>query len=258
MVVLLRYIMLLGLGLLISCSIQTKVPITSGDAYKVWYAYERYTEQNEKENSPYRIKGTLLSYVDPTIKRLSFVIWGNGDFPIRLDGLVGMNTTVVQIYENQDEFVIYSPIEKQAKIFPNINKAFLELDVSLPFGLHDFVALIRGQFYSILGKSKGVSPLYMHNGNILYTLLGGKHSGTLELLQNGLPVKWEDTTLGWSLIITYDDQTKLPARVVVSYKNENKIVFIIKNREILYQNFPNSQLKLNIPKGVEIQYITYE
>ena len=98
----------------------------------------------------------------------------------------------------------------------------------------------------------------MSNGNIIYTLLGGKLSGTLELSQSGLPVKWENSTVGWSLTITYDDQTKLPSKVILFDNKNNKIVFIVKGRETFLQNFTNSQLQLILPEGVDVQYISYE
>lgn len=261
MVILLRYVILLELGLLIiSCSsVQTKFPIASKDVHEIWYTYERYAEQQGKENTPYRIKGTLLYHIDKAIKRLSVIIWSNGKFPICLDGMAGMNTTVVRLHATEDKLIIYSTMDKEAKVFSNTDKVFLELEKPLPFGFYDFVSLIRGQFYNVFGKQvQGVSPLSMPNGNIMYTLLGGKLSGTLELSQSGLPVKWENSTLGWSLTIAYDDQTKLPSKVVLFDNEKNKIVFIVKGRETFLQNFTNSQLQLILPEGVDVQYIAYE
>ena len=119
MVILLRYVILFELGLLIiSCSsVQTKFPIASKDVHEIWYTYARYAEQQGKENTPYRIKGTLLYHIDKAIKRLSVIIWSNGKFPICLDGMAGMNTTVVRLHATEDKLIIYSTMDKEAKVF---------------------------------------------------------------------------------------------------------------------------------------------
>lgn len=244
------------ISLLTGCaSIKQEASTILEDAETVWHRYNEYVERNEKKTGPYRIQGSLLYSSDSKMRRANVVIWSNGRYPIRLDAMVGLGTVIARMYEDQSERIVYLPKEKNVIISNKIENTLLDLDISLPFNLYCFVALFHGQFYNAFGQIRMINPNYMSNGNIKYILSGGRVSGTLEVSQEGWPIKWDDPTSGWTLDIDYNQKISLPDKIVISHYTKNKLVFTIKSQEFLMQKFSNAQLKLDIPSGVTVRLL---
>ncbi len=223
------------------------------DADKVWSSYKHYVKKHDGTLGPYRLQARLIYTHTGKKYRSKVLIWGNGFFPLRLDILAGIGTVVAQIQEDYTTTIVYTPSEKEAIIYNSDNYFSFGMD-SVPFRLYEILALVWGQYDRVFGNVKG-KPLYVTpNGDIVYALSGGCIGGELTLSSEGLPIKWMDSTLGWSFELSYIKTEDLPDSLSLIGDRGSKLVFTIQSRDKVKDAFTKQSLELHLPQGTILQY----
>ncbi len=239
--------------------------VTLPDADKVWQAYEAYTRQRLLDAAPFRANVSLRFGTKDDTRRVTAILWSNGETPVRLDISAGMGVLLARIREDASSLLIYSPRENTALSHKGPQRALLQVTgVPIPLGLTDFAALIQGEFSRVFGVWDQGKAYNGENQTISFPLeaqfskLRGAHpllNGRLFVNALGLPVRWQEQvgTKGWVMNIDYDEQNALPDKITLSHHDGQQAVIIIKNRELPEEPFNKGQLALSLPPTVNVR-----
>lgn len=216
-------------------------PVSDEQAASVWAAYNAYAAAREAEGGPYRIGVSMRIGQEGDTRRVTGVVWSNGEAPralqapsasgtsgasgtygaagaygadtafsgpVRLDVMAGFGTVVARLREAPGEFMAFSPRENKALTYTGRGRVRLNMGLPAPFGLRDLSALLRGRFHEVFGRAGNGRALGVREGNVAYALEGSERAGTLELRPDGLPVRWrEHGEQGWSMELDYAEDS---------------------------------------------------
>lgn len=238
-------------------SVQKSVPVA--EAESIWAAYEKYASERDAEVRAYRINSSLRFGKKGSIRRVTMLMWSNGDGnnPIRLDVMAGINVLVMRMRETPNAFLALDPRNKKARTYKGKGKVCFAIGSAVPFGLSDFSALLRGRFHDLFGMAQGKNPVYNAQHHAVYILHGARQPGTLELRHDGLPIRWEEKeNRGWVMTLDYDESAvPLPQKITLQHPDGRTAILLVKNRETLQKQFTADQLALQIPQGTQIDPI---
>lgn len=204
---------------------------------------------------PYRMQLSMRFGEEGNTRRVTAVLWGNGDADIRLDVMAGVGATVAMVAETRKDFVVYTPQDNKAYYNAGPNRPVLKIGIPVPFDLGTLAEILNGNLAAAFGNAP-VSSAPLENGNVAYEL-GGQLAGTLELDSVGAPVSWRQESGGWRMQFTNEDEAPyLPHSVKLSNRQGQMAIILIKEREQVKQPFDASQLKLAVPAGIPMLPLT--
>lgn len=115
-----------------------------------------YTKNTIKPLSqqPYSLTGSIRFTANDSSNRATYLLWGNGNHPLRFDLQAGIGSSVAKIMESEKDMLLYFPLDKKA-VFTLTKTALnnlLNLDAPIPLTFLDLSFLARGAV-----------PDYLHN-----------------------------------------------------------------------------------------------
>ena len=240
-----------GMLFLAACARQMpepSVPMAADDG-----RWQRYTALAQAPGDPYRVSMSLRFGEEGNTRRVTALLWGNGDTALRLDVMAGVGALVASVADEDDSFLLYAPRDHTAYIHEGGNKPLLKIGVPVPFGLRQLSALLRGRYARVFGTeyqrllrcpATGSDPAY---------LLEDRPGGLLCLDAQGRPVRWQEKDgreHGWLMEIDYDGA--LPRRLKLSHDNGKRAIVLIKDREKPAAPFSDEALRLQLPPHVRV------
>ena len=228
--------------LLCSCAGRTLQPADPAAAQNRWQAF---TQQSNIKSAPFRDSLSMRFGKEGDTRRVTALIWGNGDKTLRLDVLAGVGAVVANIAQKDNHFFIYTPMQRKAYFHEGASSPLLKVGVPLPFDLFSLEALLNGRYTDVFGKE--FVRAAQQGDSIIYTL-GAGSGGELTLGPDARPAVWKDEN--WKLLFTLDG-TGLLHRLDLSNNKGGKGIVIVKERDHT-SPFGENQMKIQIPEGTKL------
>lgn len=245
---------LLFLLLLPACTKQIPMgtPAAPQEAEAVWQRYTALCAAQEIQK-PYRLQMSLRYGTEGDTRRVTALLWGNTSQQLRLDVNAGVGATVAKIQDDGDHFLVYAPMENKAYFHQGSQKPLLDVGVPMPFGVTALADLLNGHYGAIFGDSYSGTAEVTATG-IRYKVEHGRITGTLEVDNQGLPLRWKDMdTQGWSLQLSYEDGATLPYKLEIAHgKTGKRAIVLVKERNWPSAPFTQPQLRLILPKETPV------
>ena len=241
-----------GMLFLGACARQTpdSLPTTVDDG-----RWQRYAAEARPADTPYRIGRSLRFGEEGNTRRVTALLWGNGDDALRLDVMAGVGALVASVSDAGDTFLIYAPREHVAYVHEGRNKPLLKSGVPVPFSLSRLSALLRGHYAQVFGTEyRNARPGPTDTEGSLAYLLEGRPGGLLCLDERGRPVRWQEKDgreKGWIMDIDYGDDA-LPHRLKLSHDNGKRAILLIKEREKPAAPFAADAMRLELPANTRV------
>lgn len=231
--------------LLCACARQGVVtpPPESGQAEKRW----EMLAQKDQPARPYRAQFSMRFGGEGDTRRVTGILWGNGEQNLRMDIMAGVGAVIAKIADNGDHFLLFAPRENKAYFHDGANKPLLKIGVPLPFDLGSLAALLNGHYNAVFGTEYN-NASEGRDGNIDYALEGSP-GGTLTLAPDGLPIAWSQDNGAWKMDIAYEGE--LPRSLKLAGKNGKKAIVLVKEREFPANPFTEGQMTLELPPSAQ-------
>ena len=199
----------------------------------------------KQESGPYRIQFSLRFGEENNTRRVTGILWGNGQNRMRMDIMAGVGATLAKMEDDPDKFVLYMPREGKAYYQDGPVKPSLKVGTPLPFNLPQLAALLNGHYGDVFGKSYAAAERVSGQSSFRLEFPPG---GTLELDDMGRPVSWKQNADGWQLSVIYND-SDLPDRLKLLGPDGKRAIISVKDREIVGQPFDAEQMRLSVPEN---------
>lgn len=195
------------------------------------------------QDAPYRIQLSMRFGEEGDTRRVTALLWGNGQSPLRLDVMAGAGATIAKISEQPGEFLIFVPGENKAYYHDGPTTPLLNIGTPLPLNLGELAALLSGGYRQVFGeKPLSVTPA----GENMEYGLDNPPGGLLSLDNNGLPTLWQLN--GWQLKFAYGDEwPTLPKSLRLTSDKGKFAMILIKEREKIDEPFTSEQMLLALP-----------
>ena len=154
--------------LLCSCAGKTLQPADPAAAQNRW---QTFTQQSNIKAAPFRDSLSMRFGKEGDTRRVTALIWGNGDKTLRLDVLAGVGAVVANIAQKDNHFFIYTPMQRKAYFHEGASSPLLKVGVPLPFDLFSLEALLNGRYTDVFGKE--FVRAAQQGDSIIYTLGAG-------------------------------------------------------------------------------------
>ena len=252
----LSYVLILALALCVAAcaprsgtSVPDIMPVPADAATAVWKGFERYSEARSAEQRPFRLQSSLRYANQGEGNRVSAILWGNGELPLRLD-VNAMGVLVGRIRQDVDGLIIHSPRDGKAWEYRGSQPAFLSFGLPVPLTLTDVTALLQGRYLDVFGSAvQGADPMQAGE-NIRYRLENSALPGSVVLSPEGMLLGWQEKPGGWTLDIVYDGTPLLPETLEIDHPEGRHAVLTVTRRERT-EPFAAAQLALALPPGTE-------
>lgn len=215
------------------------------------HAWEKMLRFSSEQHQPYRLQLSMRFGEEGNTRRVTGLLWGNGEDSFRLDVMAGVGATVAMISENGDSFLVYAPRENKAYFHDGPSRPLLKVGVPVPIELSHLAGILTGRFADVFGAAPR-NCVAQANGNAICEL-AGPLPGELTLDGEGVPVRWRQQDGGWTLELAYaEDVQFLPKSLKLRNANGKMAVILVKKRESLQVPFTDKQLKLAFPPGTPL------
>ncbi len=186
-------------------------------------------------------------------RRVTALMWGNRNGPLRLDIMAGVGVSVAKIAETDTTFLIYAPYDKKAYVHSGPQKPLLKVGLPIPLQLSAVFDLLNGEYAALFGERHAGATLNAKQ-EVVFSVQDGPLTGTLTLTENGQPARWrQEGGKGWEMTILYDESTPpLPRRVDLIHTDGHQAIVLVKNRETLTTPFTEAQMRLTLPEGTPV------
>lgn len=219
----------------------------TGNLEKIWNSMLETASNKEK---PYRMQLSLRFGQEGDTRRVTAILWGNGDESMRLDVMAGVGVTIGKVMENGKRFLIYTPREGKAYFQDGAARPLLKIGVPLPFNLSQLGDLLNGNYVDVFG-SKYINGSITADGMATYAL-DGPVAGTLLLNAEGRPESWMQPR-GWKMLITYEEPAStLPHSLKLSNPDGKMAILLVKERDNPSQPFTDKQMELLLPANTPL------
>lgn len=233
---------------LAACARAPLQPAGEGETAKIWSEMEA---ASATASGPYRLQLSMRFGEEGDTRRVTALLWGNGENAMRLDVMAGVGAIVAKIAEEGDDFLVYMPRENKAYFHQGSNRPLLKIGVPVPFDLMQLADLLNGRFARVFGNVPASAKM-LPNGSASYEL-SGNLAGQLEVAANGAPVEWKQQSGGWQLSLGYDEeQPHLPKSLRLANLNGKRAIILVKERETVDRPFTADQLKMSVPTGMPL------
>lgn len=233
--------------LLCACARQpAQSPITAPPAEDMaaWAQMQAISAQAE----PFRLQLSMRFGEEGNTRRVTALLWGNGDAAWRLDVMAGVGASIAKVSETGEDFLVYAPRENRAYAHDGPTRPLLKIGVPLPIGLASLGDLLTGRFTEVFGKEPAGA-----GGAPGFYRLEGPLAGELQIAANGNPIAWKQQKGGWSLAIAYDEAAPhLPKSLRLANASGKMAVILVKERERPQKPFTAEQMRLDLPAGAPV------
>jgi len=210
----------------------------------------------ENTLQPYTLSGSLrFGYVNET-HRVNYILWSNGELPLRLDIQAGIGASIAKIEETEKTLLIYFPQEKRAILVDGGSQvsALLTLGMPMPLSFLDLSHLLRGNlphaFQGIKLKSIDLEEGASVEEKYIFHFENKELFGSMRLNSFALPVNC-DINDEWQISIDYNQDNK-PYKVKLSSLFDGyKAILLVKDRKDAH-TYPSELLKLTLPQNTPI------
>lgn len=234
--------------LLTACGRHVEVP-SELPTDSIW---EKMAVASSERERPFRMQISIRFGVEGDTRRVTALLWGNGDDRVRLDVMAGVGATVAMLEEDGDEFLLYTPRDNRAYSHSGPNRPMFKIGVPVPFDLATLAAILNGNFTAAFGKMPESVDSISEKAAIYK--IGGRLAGELELDGAGAPVSWSQASGGWRLRFTYPEESPyLPKSIRFENSKGQYALVLVKEREEVEGAFESGQLMLKIPAGVKLE-----
>ena len=240
--------------MLFLCACARQMPASRPPAATDDGRWQRYAALTQSPGAPYRVSMSLRFGEEGNTRRVTALLWGNGESSLRLDVMAGVGALVASAADAEGSFLMYAPRDHVAYRHDGANKPLLKIGVPMPFGLAQLSALLRGQYARVFGTAyRSVLDEPAAEGCLAF-LLEGRPGGLLCLDAQGRPVRWQEKEgreHGWLMEIGYDGDA-LPRRLTLSHDNGKRAIVLIKDRETPAKPFPAEAMRLHLPPNTRV------
>ncbi len=243
-----KKLFLLALAVMLcSCARPAPQPAKSPEAMHAW---EKMQDYSRSQTQPYRLSLSMRFGEEGDTRRVTGLLWGNGEEAFRLDVMAGVGAMVAMISETGEKFVVYAPRENKAYFHNGDARPLLKIGVPAPFNLAQLAGLLTGRYAEVFGSEPASARLA--DGNSSYSL-EGPLAGELEVAANGAPLAWRQQHGGWTLAAAYSEESPLlPKSLKLHNANGKMAIILVKEREIPKTAFDARQLSLTLPQGAPL------
>ncbi len=272
-------VLALCLSMISACTPKTAPPLSDAQsAAKATAAWRAFADRSEKAaagKGPYRMIASLRYDNNNEGHRVTGYLWGNGDardkygatslFPIRLDLISSVGTSVAKIREDEKNFIAYDPNDNKAYTYDEENRALTSFGVPVPFDLSALVLLLNGRYaeFFMPDHEEGNWPQpefirFAPEDGVVFNM----GHGELEIGPDGMPRRWEQHRAsqgktGWIMEITPSPKASSgPLRVSLTHPEGYEAVITVKERTRPDRMFKTEQLNLDLPKDVKLEAIS--
>ncbi len=246
--------LMLCLGLS-SCAMQKSQDLPEPISYNEQEAKELWQEFLSKKTniSPYNMSGSIRFGHQDKTNRANFILWSNGNIPLRFDIMAGIGQTFAKIEENDQALILYLAQENKALLYPKEQglNAIVPKDLPIPLSFANVSQLLRGNF-SLALEDIELIEISNKNSDLFYHFNHQNYAGKIKLNHLANPIFISINDL---LEISLDySPNNLPRKISLTSDQENyKLIIIVKeNKEVLA--YQDEQLKLSMPKETLIIY----
>ena len=228
---------------LFACAKQP-TPVDPVQADRLW---QGFVQASAVRPAPFRDDMSLRFGSSGNTRRVTALLWGNGDNTLRLDVRAGVGATLAMVRQEGEHFLLYMPMEQKALFHMGPTSPLLKIGVPLPLDLFRLEALLHGRYSAVFGD-KYLSV----RSDRLGTAFELSHGigGTLVLSDNALPLAWKNDQ--WTMSLDLDEQG-LVRRVELLNTRGEKAIVLVKKRETPTSPFEKGQMGLALPDGTEVQ-----
>lgn len=236
----------------------TIIPSTA-EQTAIWNAFEQSAMQ---EPHPAVLDGSLRFGPEQDTRRVTYLLWSNGDLPLRLDIMAGMGTTAGQAQVVGQTLLIYLPTEQRAYLGTDApDKGLAAIGLPLPLNLANLNAFLLGRYAEGLGNPYLLGALGVGSSGPIFAVKGHGEQSNLELSPEGKPLSWSfppSSGNGWQIKFSYGEDGlprridgALPASPLAQREEDYSFVLLVKTRQAK-QTFSQADLHLSIPSGTPV------
>lgn len=222
-----------------------KRPATPVDPSAASAAWQGMQANFAKAPAPFRDNLSLRFGQEGNTRRVTALLWGNGDRTLRLDVQAGIGATIAKIAQKDHHFLVYTPMEQKAYFHEGANSPLLKIGVPLPLDLFGLDALLHGRLTTVFGSTY---TAVTRDGDDLAFQCEGGMGGTLVLASDGRPLRWFNDT--WRMELTLDEHNSVQRVNLVTVRGDRAIV-LVKSREAV-PAFTAAQMRLELPEGTQL------
>ncbi len=218
------------------------VPVDPAQADALW---QRHVEVSERAPAPFRDDMSLRFGTEGNTRRVTALLWGNGDHTLRLDVRAGVGATLAMVRQEDSHFLLYLPMEQKALFHEGPTSPLLKVGVPLPFDLFRLEALVHGRYNAVFGTR--YTEARTDRQGTAFELSEGL-GGTLVLSDAGQPVSWKGQE--WTMSLGLDDEGHVRRVDLVNSRGEKAIVLVRSSERP--GAFTAAQMDLVLPEGTAI------
>lgn len=206
---------------------------------------------------PYVLSGSLRVGYPNELRRVTYIMWSNGDLPLRVDFQAGVGASIASIEESTNQLRVFLPQNDAAYVLDSkdTHKFLQHLGISVPFNFKELSVLLRGRF-EVFSDAELLDIIINEEtedltDRYLYIVKLPKLFLEIRLNNKAMPVYFK-INKEWELAVAYDD-TDLPYKLTFhSLVSEYKGIMLVKDREIKKEFTPDN-LEVKFPAGIPIQ-----
>lgn len=251
--------LLCGMLFLSACSLKpSDILLTPANEAEALILWDQFVAPNQAPLAPYVINGSFRFGLPNETRRVTYIMWSNGDLPLRLDIQAGIGVGIASIEENENQVHVFLPQNERAYILASdaLDSFLQRLGMSVPLSFMEISALMRGEFstffYSELQSISMNEKANTIEDRYVYVVDMPKMFLKISLNTKALPTYFEINE-EWGIAIEYNE-IDLPYKLTFnSLVSEYKGIMLVKeinNREA----FSKEALELQIPSGTFIQH----
>ncbi len=248
------------LGALVGCSVllcgcakpprEAAVP-TGASAERVWATL---TSPSAPQARAFLFKSSLNSITAQGMNRLTFDLWGNFEYPVRLDVRAGIGATIAMWREGATGWLAYYP--GQNVTYLGAAEHLAEPDSQrLPLSLRELALLLSGKIGAVLpsgysdwklGEQGGIR--YLFNQDERLSELALDSSLRPLTLTGSHPEPW---SLGFD---SWDDahEPSRPVKMTLRFQNDSRHILRVKQAELRDSEWSRDALALTPPEDSRV------
>lgn len=165
------------------CALRTAPPQVELPPAEAWSLFRARQEALTAAPDDISLKATLYYTAEGRSNRTILELWGDREYPLRMNISAGVGTTLALMREDADGLVVYYPSENKAYVHPDSRAAMAALGLDLPFNLRDLAALLAGPATRLLPNE--YASVRDAGGLFSYTLPPESTTGEVRLHPDG-------------------------------------------------------------------------
>jgi outer membrane biogenesis lipoprotein LolB len=213
-------------------------------------AWSKFRAGSHDPWKPFLIQASLNFSAPGKSHRVLLRLWGEPNYPLRLDFAAGMGQTFAMWREDGSGWLAYYPMSSAAYTHPDTRKGASILGMPLPFSLRELAAVLCGRFAEFTPQD--YASVKVKPGGLEYALKGDPRLASVTLDLGGKPVAIAGKGVEpWSVeFADYQDAggRELPHMITLTTPGGLKGVVRVKKYEQRGEPWPRTALELPLPE----------